>query len=672
MDARIARGAIPRRIASPSSAGVLLALTLVVRAMDMAVGSFPALDQIAISVVSLITAVVAWVVASRKPESPIGWLLGGAVLAAELAMLSQDFSQSGALPGQTSALVMFAAWVASWVGLLAIPSVLVLLLRFPNGELPSRAWRLVEVVSVMAPLGAVLATALAPGRFDANPSLQNPIGIEGAASLLDVVVGTAQALTTIVAFSAVASLFTRYRRSSEVDRQRLKWVAYATVLMVITLAFAMVAEETLNEASFFFALIGITSFPVSIGIAMVRYRLFDIDVLINRSLVYLALTTCVIGAYIAVVGSLTGFIGERVSLVASLVATGVVAVLVQPVKEGLQRFVDRRMFGSRDNPYEVLSGLGRRLEETATPDSVLPGVVADIGTSLRLSYVAVRLHGMGAVSEAASWGEPRGPLRDFPLLHHGEEVGVLVASVRAGETEWSDKDVKLLTDLARQVGPAAYAVRLATELKRSRASIVRAREEERRRLRRDIHDGLGPELAGISMKLGAAQRAGSGDAELVAAVRAADFQLQHAIGDLRSIVAGLVPPELERLGLVAAIGEKIEDFSSESGVSIELVAEAPSSIPPAVEVAAYRITLEALTNALKHSGCKRCVVSVAVEAEALVVRVNDDGQGLRPPVRHGTGLVSMRERAEEIGGSLNLDGGVGGTTVTAKLPLEVG
>jgi signal transduction histidine kinase len=311
---------------------------------------------------------------------------------------------------------------------------------------------------------------------------------------------------------------------------------------------------------------------------------------------------------------------------------------------------------------------------------VLPTVVETVREALRLPYAAIALgDGGGGAPEkiVASAGSPvEGPLR-LPLTYRSEPVGELLLGPRAGEGGFSAADRRLLEDLARQAGVAAHAVRLTAELQRSRERLVAAREEERRRLRRDLHDGLGAQLAGLNVQAGVLRHLIKHDPEaadaLVAELRG---EMRSAIADVRRLVYGLRPPALDELGLVGALRGLAERHGAEgAGLHVTVEAPEPEAMPPlpaAVEVAAYRIAQEAMTNVARHARASRCVVRLAVAPGELSLEVTDDGVGL-PETRPtpGVGLHSMRERAVELGGECVVEAAPGGgTRVLARLPLQ--
>lgn len=476
----------------------------------------------------------------------------------------------------------------------------------------------------------------------------------------------------------------RYRRvSTPLQRQQTKWVVFALLAAIV----CFIGTANLEELPVFnrpgvttvlFALFTSITYgfafmlvPIAVGVAVLRYRLWDIDPIVNRTLVYGALTACVVGIYVFVVGYLGALLRTDDSLFVSLFATGIVAVLFAPLRDRLQRGVNRLMYGERDDPYAVVSRLGERLEGTLAPESVLPTVVRTVREALKLPYAAITLREGEELVVAASGTPVDDPLR-LPLVHQGEAIGELILAPRAPGEEFTPADRHLLEDLARQAGIAAYTVRLTTDLQRSRERLVNTREEERRRIRRDLHDGLGPMLGSLTLKLDVADDLVEEDpAAARALIHSLKAQSQSAVADIRRLVYALRPPALDDLGLIGAIRETAAQYNANGLlVSVEIPKDLPT-LPAAVEVAAYRIAQEALTNAARHAGAQECVVRISLDEKAgkLRLEITDDGRGLSSERGPGVGLSSMRERAEELGGSCVVESpSAGGTRVRAALP----
>jgi signal transduction histidine kinase len=337
----------------------------------------------------------------------------------------------------------------------------------------------------------------------------------------------------------------------------------------------------------------------------------------------------------------------------------------------LQRSVNRLMYGERDDPYTVLSRLSQQLKMTLAPTAVLPSIAEAIALTLKLPYVALALKQGNRLEIAAAYGLPAGDPMRLPLVYQAETVGQLVVAPRTPGESFTPAERQLLEDIALQAGVAAHAVRLTADLQRARERLVTAREEERRRLRRDLHDGLGPQLASMTLTVAAARELLRQDGD------AADVLLQElaghtqaAIADIRRLVYALRPPALDDLGLAPALREQAAQYS-QSGLQIRI--DAPDRLPPlpaAVEVAAYRIVLEALTNVVRHAHARTCTISITLTpGDALDVEIRDDGLGLPVGGRAGVGLTSMRERAAELGGICVIESAPGGgTRVHTRLP----
>src|SRR5215207_3741073 len=488
----------------------------------------------------------------------------------------------------------------------------------------------------------------------------------------------------------------RYRRvSNAVQRQQIKWVVFGISAAVLTFlginvtlaafAPAPTSAGTLATILIGYALIyaAMLLIPISIGVAILRQHLWDIDLIINRTLVYGALTASVVLLYVLVVGGLGELLHVRGNLIISLLATGLAAVLFQPLRYRLQRGANHLMYGERDEPYAVLSRLGERLESTLSPDAVLPTVVQTVKEALKLPYVAIELERDATFETVASAGEPAQDPQRLPLVYGGETVGRLVVRPRAGDDAFTAADQHLLGDLAHQIGIAAHAVRLTDEalrlsadLQRSRERLVTTREEERRRLHRDLHDGLGPTLGSLTLKLDVAADLLERDpAAARALLGGLKTQAQSAVADIRRLVYALRPPALDDLGLLGAIDETAAQYTN-NGLRVSV--EAPGRLPPlpaAVEVATYRIVQEALTNVVRHAEASECVIRLALDESDRTLRleIRDDGRGLPPERGRGVGLASMRERAAELGGECVVESFSSGCTrVRASLPYALG
>jgi signal transduction histidine kinase len=471
------------------------------------------------------------------------------------------------------------------------------------------------------------------------------------------------------------------RNSDRQARQRMRWVGG-------TLLFALLAGLVLDQLPS--RLIGRPLLPphlepllfllcvLAVGASILRYQLFDIEVILKRSLVYGLLTAVLLLLYALTVVVLRGlFVGR--SEFGALGATAVVALCFHPLRSRLRRVVGRMIYGDRDDPYEVVSRLGR-LEPGDSPDRLLPALAETLAHSLRLPFVRIELdHPDGTFQARAGFGEePRGgsPLT-VPLRRGKEVTGRLLLYAGVGREPLGPAERQLLDGVGRQIGGAVQTALLAEALQRSRQRVIAGREEERRRIRRDLHDGLGPTLAAIVMQLDAAQGLLQRDPDAAGRVLAlVRQQAGTAIADIRRVVDELRPASLDQLGLVGAIRERAYYFgagadSTRAGLRVRIDTQGDlDMLPAAVEVAAFRIAIEAVNNAARHSGAAECVVLLRRDTE-LHVEVRDDGRGLPEAFGTGVGLGSMRERALELGGSCRVEQTPrGGTIVRATIPID--
>lgn len=493
----------------------------------------------------------------------------------------------------------------------------------------------------------------------------------------------------------------RYRRVSQpLERQQTKWVVYGLVVgiggyLVIRMLGLLLADPLGSQIGIELGL-GILStifmllLPLSIVVAVLRYRLWDIDPIINRTLVYGVLSVSTMALYLITVTILSNiFQNSLANFLVAFIATGMIAILFEPLRERLQRGVNRLMYGERDDPATVLARLSQRLDASLATDSVLQTIAETIGQTLRLPYVAITLspqgensYPVGSARIVAEFGQPAEEIVHFSLTYQSKVVGELLLASRARGESLSTADTRLLNIIAQQAGIAAHTVQLTDELRQlnldlqqSRQRLVTAQEEERRRLRRDLHDGVGPTLASLSQRLDTA-------ADLVASHPQASVemlielkaQVKVVLAEIRRLVYNLRPPVLDEFGLVSAIREHIAPYSGPNGLRVTLNApEALPALSAAVEVAAYRIILEAFTNVVQHAKARSCHIDITLKDEWLTLQVADDGQGLSSNTHSGVGFASIRERAAELGGECSVESiPSGGLQLQARLPLSKG
>jgi len=412
--------------------------------------------------------------------------------------------------------------------------------------------------------------------------------------------------------------------------------------------------------------------PISIVISIRRYQLWAIDPIINRALVYLSLSAIVIGLYIVIVVITGSILRTGMSLPVSIFATGVVAVLFQPLRDRLQRGVNRLLYGERDDPAAVLTRLAHQLETADTPTAILPNLVQTIARTLKIPYTAIWLPvAADRMKPVAVWGEASDPMQTIPLTYQNEAIGHLVVAPRGPQERFNRHEQDLLATIAALTASTVRAVQLSDELRRSRQRLVLAREEERRRLRRDLHDDLAPSLAGLALTATTIADVIPADpAKAVALAENLNQSIRASVSSIRQLVYDLRPSTLDDLGLVAAIRERAEQFSrSEGDLRVMVNADDLPPLPAAVEVAAYRIVQEALMNVARHAQAQTCHICLKVVADLLEIEIVDDGIGLGEAKKAGVGLQSIAERAAELGGTHQIEQPLGGgTRVFVRLP----
>ncbi|HEX5995352.1 MAG TPA: histidine kinase [Jiangellales bacterium] len=611
-------------------------------------------------------------VAARRPRNPVGWLFlaAGALVAtgmvvdvASLALLARPGSE------RTGALLR---WVQNLMFVPALVCALPLgLLLFPTGSPPTRRWRWVIPVAVAAAVLSVVQAGVRPGSIgDASVPVDNPFAWRSGGAVVSVVGTLWPALLLLATVAAVASVIARYRRATVLERRQLLWLVWAVSVGVILIAagaaYDAVAGLTESAGALLSAMV-VVLLPTAATIAIVRHHLYDVELLVRRSVVFVALSGLVALAYVAVV--LLFAVAGGDNRAGALVATLVVTCIAIPAYHRIRRVVDRRLFGDRADPYRALSALASRLGRASDARTGLAEVATATAGALRAPYVAIE---GSDVRPLAATGTPSGgPALIVDLAHQGKPVGRLVVAWRTRADPYSVADLRLLNDLAPQVGAAIALLQLTDDVQRAREQLVLGREDERRRLRRDLHDGIGPALAGATLRVALARDAVSTDAERAQALLSdAEEQLEATVRQVRDLVYGLRPPALDDLGLVGALRERVAALDPSETIRVQVDEPFPT-LPAAVEAAAYRIVIEALTNTLRHAHAQTGTVSIRCHSDAgrdgLLVSVADDGVGL-DGTTPGVGIHSMAERAEELGGRVTVDSSRAGTTVRAWLP----
>lgn len=555
-------------------------------------------------------------------------------------------------------------WVPGFFPLLTLVPLL-----YPDGLLPGRFWRVAAWAAVVGIVLLTLGVGLYPEPFAGRVPVDKPVTSEVLARLFTVP-GAALVAPSLAA--GLVALGVRLFRARGVARQQVGVLLVpAALLLLVTLAQGAIPAPWNVLAQ----TVAVLLLPVAIGVAVTRHGLYDTDLAVRRGLLAASLAVCLAGLFISVLAVLRGVLGSE-SAVSAAVAAGATGLVLQPLAKRLSAGIDRLYYGDRADPYAVLSRLGEDLAAGLDVAEIPSVVCRSVVSSLRLGGASVALDVDGDPREVARAGGVVGPEAvGFELRHRGEVVGRLSVAPRAGERVVGARDAEILGRVADQVAPALAALQLHQELQRSRESLVNAREEERRRLRRELHDGLGATLAGVRLQVESAHRLVE-QPTAAGLLGSTEAGLAQAVAEVRHICEGLRPPGVDDLGLARAI-ELAADRVRAPGLEVSVVTHHVPEVGPATEAAAYRIVTEALANVVRHSGARHVAVrlegvrGVEGDGRGLEVTVQDDGDGIPDDAMAGVGLASMRRRAEELGGTFTVGSGAAGsgTCVRAVLPV---
>jgi signal transduction histidine kinase len=605
----------------------------------------------------------------RRPGNLVGWVLLAGCLVGINALAGQYavaglLGPHGRLPGAE-----LAAWVGTWAWAPELAVLSLLPLLFPDGRLPSPRWRPLAWAILGCSGVLILAAMLAPIGPDASAShtLHNPLGQSPVfTGLLLVMVAV---LGVVLIPLSVLALGLRMRRANSAERAQMQWLLFAGV---VTLAFGVSASAVPKPWQEAFWAIGMAAIPAGIVIAVLRYQLLDIEVVLNRAVVYGLLTGLVLIGYLAAIAG----VGQVAAQRTGLLAVAVLALLAAAARARVQRGVDRMLFGYRRDPYAVVDRVGQRLDLASGPIDALQQIASELRVALRLPSVAV-LPDDSRLAVIATGAAVAG-VRDLPVVVEGHQVALLRIGLRHQAERLRPEEQSVLADVSRRIGALVQAAGLINDLQRSRESLVAAREEERRRLRHDLHDGLGPELAGMALQLDSLMGQLDGQSAAAERVQVLRDRMRQTVAEVRHVVDNLRPPAIDELGLLDALRQHVAAYAltpagsaGAAGISVEVAADELPALPAAVEVAAYRISAEAVANAVRHGRATVCTVAVSAAPGRLLVTIEDNGTGIDPQAVRGVGLQSMRDRAAELGGGLSVDTGSAGTTIRGWLPLQL-
>ncbi|TRW44515.1 ATP-binding protein [Georgenia yuyongxinii] len=637
-----------------------------------------ALVQVALSLVGLGWAAIGAVLTWLRPRNVLGWLMLVVGTTTQVALAEESLARLGVLgggpahpwDGRSAGLALTVVGGFLIFALLGLLPVL-----YPSGRLPGPGWRaptvavltaaaLMQVQWLLAELDDAWAWPFSPA-----PHSTQPIWLVWAPTAL-------YAAATMAVWAGCVVRLVRARRP---ERQQLAWLLTAVVVILLTQS---LGDST---AALWAQVAGLYLLPAAVAVGILRYRLLGIEVVLRRGLVYAALTAAIVALHAAVAlvtgARLTG------GALPGVVAAAVVAVGLTPVRARLQRGVDRLLYGHRSDPVRAVEDLGDRVtaaQEADLLDAVLEGVrtavraagarilgpdgaVLAIAGSCATASESPLVPGLLDVAPGAL-DMPPGSLA-VPLTVSGEPVGTLQLAPRGPGERYTAPDERLVTAMAPQVAVVVRALDLAAALEAQRDAVVDARRAERDRLRRDLHDGLGPSLTGVGLGLRALDDAvAAGDAARAREIASVlETGVSAAVTEVRRILQDLRPAPVAEHGLAAALVRGLA--TPGSSLAVEVTVGHLPPMPPAVEDAVYRVALEAVTNVRRHAGATRATIDVRVAGARVVLRVADDGAGFPPDAAAGLGLASMRQRADALGGELSTTTTAGGTTVVLEVPV---
>jgi signal transduction histidine kinase len=644
-----------------------------------------------------------------KTRNPIGWLFDLAAASVTVLSLTQAYlflwdTSHPQLPA--AAYVAFLNQVAVFPGVLALALVFLL---FPTGRAPSRRWALLGWALLGSTLVLTLGTLIVPGTTDANHAsgLTNPFAVPSLEPLGNVLTKVGGYGLFFGSIAAVVSLFVRFRRTTGDERQQVRWLAAAGALAVGGFLLSAIVELTHapdwvgNIVWGLFLLSLAIGIPLAVTIAILKYRLYEIDIVISKTIVYTLLAVFIGAVYVAIVVGASAVIPIGAdSPLLSIAATGVVALTFQPARDRVQRFANRIVYGQRSTPYEVLTRFSDRVGNTYATDDVLPRTARVIAEGVNAERATIWLHLADELRPAAGWPDvdpaasslaleddvlPEVPGEHVAeIRYRGDLLGAITIDKRRGDP-LNPGEIRLIDDLAAQAGLVVSNVRLtadlearlevitrqAAELRASRQRIVAAQDEERRRLERNIHDGAQQHLVALAVKLRLARGLLSRDPEKARTMlRETAGQIDEALETLHALALGIYPPRLEADGVAAALMARYES----SDLPVRFRADGIGRYPLDTEAAVYFCVLEALQNAAKYATARSIDVTFGERSGALTFEVVDDGVGFDAAAgRNGTGLDGMRDRLAVLGGDVTLTSAPGrGTIVRGQVPLASG
>ncbi len=586
------------------------------------------------------------VVLLHDRRQAFGWALGALALFWGTDGLSQSYVRVGVraddvLPGINAAL-----WVLNRFGAFLVLTVAVLLLIFPTGRFLAGRWGWLGRVAIVSMFLSALLVVVAPanGRVDdvaVPPEVDLDLGaVPMSSAFTEIALPVTIAVTILGLVVAMASVVVRYRRAQGLDRDRMRWLLWAVVVMAVVLGLSSFSELTIVRDATIFVIASLPAVAMTVGI--VSPTVVPVQRLLDGTFVFTLLSISLVVVDLAVVAVLDRVLAEhlgqrQVVLIVLLLS----AVLYNPLRSALWAFVRRLVLGRRDDPYDVVARLASALEAADEESEQLTAVAHAVAVAFGIGFVGVEVHRADGERVVATYGTPVAETRSLPITYRGDRVGVLVLPARGIRTRLSGRDERLLSDLVRQAATATRTGRLAEQLQENRQQLVVAREEERRRIHHDLNEDLGPTLGGLVHQVETARLLVEERPEVAKeTIARTSAQLRDVVADVRRVVHDLRPPALDDLGLLGALRQQVA-LLGRDGLEVRVRGEELRGLPAGVEVAVFRIASELLSRCASLTAACRLTLATTPDRLALEARTDTDPEAL---------LDLVRDRALELGG----------------------
>jgi signal transduction histidine kinase len=637
---------------------------------------------------ALVVGGVGAVLASRVPRNPIGWLFCLAGVLSGVVAVTAEYARWALIERQGTIVgALTSAWVQEWLWIPLAVTLAMVAWIFPTGSYLSSRWRRASFLAIALTLVPTVLNALLP-RLTIFAGFRNPFGLR--ATWVQPVANASVTFLLLTLVGGAVSAVVRYRRGRSIERQQIRWLLLPVAALACLVGYygallLLGADQNsgIAKISEYFVIAAFVGIPISVGFGVLKYRLYDIDVVINKTVVYGAIAVLITAVYLIVVIGVGSLIGYASNPVLSAIAAAIVALAFQPARRWAQRLANRVVYGKRATPYEVLARLGERLEGEYATEDVLDRIAAAVADGVgaersvvwlrggnELRPAAVRPSGSSAATVVAGDDLPEQieGIRVFPVRHRGETLGAIGVAKPVSDP-LTPVDEKLVADVAAQAGLVVRNVRLIEDLRASRRRLVTAQDEERRRLERNIHDGAQQQLVALTVKARLAQQLLERDpAKARALIEQIQGETTDALEDLRDLARGIYPPLLADKGLVAAV----EAQARKAPIPVGVDADGIGRFDRDVEAGIYFCVLEALNNVAKYANASHVDVRLADGDGHLAFEVRDDGEGFdQASGRTGTGIQGMADRLSALGGTLEVASRpTEGTIVRGRVPAE--